>query len=509
MSEERSEPDRYLVAVTRNAPAILAVAAVLAAVVFLVSRSMPERYDATVTVAAQGIGEDASGDVESVRRRLATAASLVSAPAVVTATARRAGLPPDEVEDALSANVDPTANIIEITAGAATPEAAERVADTAAEVFLATRKAGIQDSLARAQAEVRGEIERREAAGGDGGVGELQARLVDLQVRSAVAGEDLRVVRRAELPMAPASPRPVLNAFVAFVAAVILLALAAVARDAVRRRVTSVRELERLAGAPVVAALRTERGEHGRVSVTAREDGTARLALEAWIGDGRLIVVTSAASRPDAGAAVARLGRAFAQAGEDVLVVDADLRRPSLHHRFRVPLDAGVTRLLERLVQSRDVTAPALRRASRTVARGGAGKGRLEVLVAGEPVADAGRLLTVEALEGFARALRATDAERVLVYAPPIPQAAESWILARAADALLLVVPAEHTRAEEAAELADIVAELDVPVALLAMQETRRARAAVRVRTRPALPVRPGLRLARPAEPVKDAERSR
>jgi len=172
-----------------------------------------------------------------------------------------------------------------------------------------------------------------------------------------------------------------------------------------------------------------------------------------------------------------------------------------------------VTRVLERLVGGRTVTAQALRRAARIVERPGGGKGRLAVLTTGEPVTDQGRLLTVDGLQKLARVLREADADCVLVHAPPIRQAAESWVLAREADALLLVVPADRLRAEEAVDLADVVAELAVPTALLAVQEdARRSRPHVRVRTRPALPLRPRLRLARAeggADQVQDAERRR
>ena len=108
--------------------------------------------------------------------------------------------------------------------------------------------------MVRPQAELRAEIARLEAGGGRGG-----------RSRRCICGWPTcrfarRSPRRSSVCCArrpsrsgPATPRPVLNAFLAFVVAATGMAFLVMARDAMRRRVDSTRELEQLVGAPVIA----------------------------------------------------------------------------------------------------------------------------------------------------------------------------------------------------------------------------------------------------------------
>ena len=173
-------------------------------------------------------------------------------------------------------------------------------------MFLSVRKAGIEASVVRPQAELRAEIARLEAGGGRGERSSaLHLRLADLQVRSSVAAEELRVLRAASFPeracdaaTGPGTPPCVRSRRDRCLA---------MARDAMRRRVDSTRELEQLV-------------EHlsSPARATPATTSAARLAVEAWVGPGRVVVVTSGSPGVSAAAAVGRLGRAFAAAGQDV-----------------------------------------------------------------------------------------------------------------------------------------------------------------------------------------------
>jgi Mrp family chromosome partitioning ATPase len=218
-----------------------------------------------------------------------------------------------------------------------------------------------------------------------------------------------------------------------------------------------------------------------------------------------------------AGSTVERLGRAFADAGSDVLLVDADLNHPSLHERFQLPLEAGVAGALAQLADRRDVTASTLLESAETVAEDAGQRGRLAVLTSGAPTWEPDRLLRVDALLKLAAALRASKADCVLVQLPPPLQAPEALILAREADALILALAPEAMRHDDAVELAEAIDQLEVPTAIAALHgrprdsRLRAPRAvATRVAGRRRLATR-GLPPARPAadiEPAQNAERA-
>jgi len=60
----------------------------------------------------------------------------------------------------------------------------------------------------------------------------------------------------------------------------------------------------------------------------------------------RIIVITSAEAREGKSVTVANLGMALAESGYKVLLVDADLRRPTLHQAFHVDRDKGLSTVL-------------------------------------------------------------------------------------------------------------------------------------------------------------------
>jgi capsular exopolysaccharide synthesis family protein len=60
----------------------------------------------------------------------------------------------------------------------------------------------------------------------------------------------------------------------------------------------------------------------------------------------RTFVVTSAGAGEGKTTTTANLAVVFAQAGQEVLLVDADLRRPSVHRIFNVPSERGLTNVL-------------------------------------------------------------------------------------------------------------------------------------------------------------------
>jgi chain length determinant protein tyrosine kinase EpsG len=103
-----------------------------------------------------------------------------------------------------------------------------------------------------------------------------------------------------------------------------------------------------------------ERGEHGIADdvIAAYQPGGATIeALRAlgariranWIdaaAGGNTIVVTSPARREGRSWVCANLAMVFAQAGDRVLIVDADLRQPSQHRLFNIENTGGLSLLL-------------------------------------------------------------------------------------------------------------------------------------------------------------------
>ncbi|MDX1415153.1 MAG: polysaccharide biosynthesis tyrosine autokinase [Candidatus Promineifilaceae bacterium] len=112
--------------------------------------------------------------------------------------------------------------------------------------------------------------------------------------------------------------------------------------------------IENLTHLPTLAGIGEIKGEDKLVSITDPRSATAeayralRTSIQFSSVDtpSRSILVTSSIPGEGRSTTAANLAIVMAQAGHDVLLVDADLRRPSQQHLFNVPSSLGLTSLL-------------------------------------------------------------------------------------------------------------------------------------------------------------------
>ena len=128
----------------------------------------------------------------------------------------------------------------------------------------------------------------------------------------------------------------------------------------------------------------------------------------------------------------ANLAAALALAGDPTLLIDADLRQPSLHRLFGVPNDAGLATYLS---------------------AGGAGAlpivatsvPNLRLLPAGPTPPNPAELLAANSFRAALAAAR-EGATFVIIDAPTVTDLADALSIAAVADGTLLIVRAGHTR---------------------------------------------------------------
>ena len=150
----------------------------------------------------------------------------------------------------------------------------------------------------------------------------------------------------------------------------------------------------------------------------------------------RSLLVTSTAAEEGKSTTLANLGVTFAQAGHEVILVDSDLRRPSLHRLFDLPNEYGLTTAL-----LSETAGPVLQPTPVE---------RLRVLTSGPLPPNPAELLSSRRCARLIAELR-DRAEFVFFDCPPIVAVTDAAILARQVDGVVLVVSAGRTRWEHAA----------------------------------------------------------
>jgi len=146
------------------------------------------------------------------------------------------------------------------------------------------------------------------------------------------------------------------------------------------------------------------------------------------------VLVTSADGTTDKSSALANLAVVMAQAGDRVIIVDGDLRRPQQHEIFGLANQKGLTTWL---VES---GAPPLQKT--TVEN-------LQVLVAGPIAANPVALLSAKRLAEALQELSGL-ADYILCDAPPVLAVTDAALWASKVDGVVLLINAGATRREHA-----------------------------------------------------------
>ena len=143
----------------------------------------------------------------------------------------------------------------------------------------------------------------------------------------------------------------------------------------------------------------------------------------------KTLLVTSATPTPEKSDTVANLAVAMADGDRSIILVDADLRRPTQHTLFDLSNERGFTTLFR---DDESLTKPPLHAVPNT---------SLQVLTSGPLPPIPGQLLASKRMSAILEQLGAM-AEMVIFDAPPIITVNDASLLASVVDGVLLVVRA-------------------------------------------------------------------
>lgn len=423
---------------------VLLASAVIAALVFAWRSSQSPVYSAKALVSVTS-GRAISGEAVTEQDTLFLTrnyAELALTPPVLTDAGMRNGLrlTPAEARARVSARAARDVGFLTIAAEGPSPPTAVALAQATADALLAAivkeQDAALQAALQPIDVEIR-ETESRLLGLAPNSPAEatLQARydaLVRATTERRLAPTDrLVVVSGARANQTPVSPRPVRDATLAFLVALVLNSELAVVLEALKDRLSfgePEEGVKELTGLPVLARVPVA-GEREVVEAFR----TLRTNL-LFMDTGRKIrTVALVSAEPNTGKTFSSLHLAATMAGMEVpvVIVDGDLRRPGLHKELKVPASPG----LGELVNGLDL---------RAVVHPVPGSGHLHLVPGGAPLADPAAVLGTRQ---FGEVLEALDwAAIVVVDTPACSVFADGLAIASQCDATIFVVDPRRSR---------------------------------------------------------------
>ncbi|HEY5709985.1 MAG TPA: polysaccharide biosynthesis tyrosine autokinase [Solirubrobacterales bacterium] len=426
----------FVAVVRRRAKLIAGIAAAAALLAFGVSSLMPDRYDASSNVlfgppeSPPQIDPNAPlPDISSEPERVAaTNLALASLDVVALRVQERIDSPKSAKELRESVTIEPQgqADLAKITAEGATPREAARIANAFAAEIVALRREKAQDQIQEVIDAIEGELAAQSTALGS----ELETRAEQLKIQKQLEAGDAEVVELATPPASPSSPTPLRNAIIGGVLGLILGVVVALLLRRLDRRVSDEDEVVEIVDAPVIGRIPgiTDKGWKHHLAVESFQLLRANLQLASSTAEARTFAITSALPEEGKSTVALRLAHAFGLSGASVILVDCDLRRPTLDTSLDVNGDAGVTTAL-----SADAGARGL--LQDTSMEG------VRLLPAGPLTMMPGSLVT-GGDHDFAKLLRelAALADYVLVDTSPVTIGADASIIASKVDGTLLTV---------------------------------------------------------------------
>jgi tyrosine-protein kinase len=301
---------------------------------------------------------------ESPDQRAATNAALISRPQVARRVQNDLGtdLTISQLQTMVSAQVGARTNFVLLQAESRSATFAPQVANSFARQveLIGTKKFHnqVDRAIKTLTKEARGELPtiRQQTA---------EQQIAELRTLRSIA-KPVEVAREAEVPTSPTSPRPKRNAVLGFIVGLAFGLLAAFGRDSLDRRLRAPHEAHEELGLPVL----------GRVSDAAlgytgfMHNGNFQINdpdLEAFrvlrtnleflkAGEPmKSVLVTSGLPEEGKSTVATALASAAVVAGKRTLLIECDLRRPSLATRLGIEQQPGLSDYLTGRASPREV----------------------------------------------------------------------------------------------------------------------------------------------------------
>lgn len=388
-------------------------------------------------------------------RDVLTAASLITTPQVASAVVKalHLGQAPGELLSSVQATPVGQSDLVAVSAQASSAASARAIANGFVRQVVATRRAALHAAVAQELPGLKPHTGGTSAAqpSGPSTAADEFAQLSQLQNSN---DPTITIATLADLPAGPSSPQAKLTVIAALAGGLVLGLVAAFAFDALDPRVRREEQVKEIFNVPILARIPRQRRSKQRRPILPQElsfgaaEGyrTLRTVLSARsTGDAHSVLVTGSAPAEGKTTSAINLAAALAHGRAGVILVEADLRRPSVADALQLDIQLGIDDVL---------TGEADIGEALTVAN--VGGTSIGVLALRQPGADLADMLTLPVAERLIKQVKALS-DFVVIDSPPLTAVSDALPLARLVDDVIVVARHSSSKVSKLWDLRDLL----------------------------------------------------
>ena len=186
-------------------------------------------------------------------------------------------------------------------------------------------------------------------------------------------------------------------------------------------------------------------------SITAEAYRTLRTNIQysSFDKEVRVIVVTSSEAGEGKSTTAGNLAISFSQAQKKTIMIDCDLRKPSLHKKFRISNMVGLSDLLK----GRESLKEAVHKYD----------DYLDILTSGKVPPNPAEMLGSRSMENLLEKLK-EEYDMIIIDSAPLQAVTDAQILSRKADGTIIVVRAEKTKRDSVIQAKELLKKVDANI---------------------------------------------